>query len=215
MEKSVRNALSAVFFNKGENCIAAGRLFVEESIHDRFVENIVAEVKKMSIGDPFLPETSHGPQNHKAHLDKLLEYVATGVKEGATLVCGGKRVPREGYFFEPAVFTNVVDSHWIAKEESFGPIMIISKFDGDIDKVLKRANATEYGLSSGVFTKDINKALKVADGLEAGTCFINTANKTDVASPFGGFKQSGFGKDLGEEALSEYLKTKMVTVEYS
>jgi len=129
-------------------------------------------------------------------------------------VCGGSRAGTTGYYFAPAVFTNVQDDHYIAKEESFGPIMIISKFDGDIDKVLKRSNASEYGLSSGVFTKDIGKALRVADGLDAGTCYINTYNKTDVASSFGGFKQSGFGKDLGEEALNDYLKTKTVTVEY-
>jgi len=159
--------------------------------------------------------TDHGPQNHYAHLKKLLEYVEIGVKEGATLVYGGRRVERKGFFFEPTIFTDVQDGTFMAKEESFGPIMIISTFDGDIDKVLKRANNTEFGLSSGVFTRDINKALRVADGLEAGTCYINTYNKTDVAAPFGGFKQSGFGKDLGEEALNEYLRTKAVTIEYS
>lgn len=215
LDRAVRLSLSACFFNKGENCIAAGRLFVEESIHDKFVEQVVAETRKMVIGDPFAPETSHGPQNHKAHLQKLLNFVERGVKEGAKLVYGGKRANRTGLFFEPTIMTDVDDKNFIAKEESFGPIMIISKFDGDVDKVLKRANDTEFGLSSGVFTKDINKALRIVDGLEAGTCYINTYNKTDVASSFGGFKQSGFGKDLGEEALNEYLKTKTITVEYS
>jgi len=215
MDKAVRFALSACFFNKGENCIAAGRLFVQDSIHDEFLKRVVVETKKMKIGDPLDMTTDHGPQNHLAHLEKLLEYVETGKKEGATLVYGGKRLDRKGYFLEPTIFTNVKDDTFMAKEESFGPIMIISTFDGDVDTVIKRANATEYGLSSGVMTRDINKALRVSDGLEAGTCYINTYNKTDVASPFGGFKQSGFGKDLGEEALNEYLKTKAVTVEYS
>ncbi|XP_032445139.1 mitochondrial 10-formyltetrahydrofolate dehydrogenase [Xiphophorus hellerii] len=215
MDKAVRMGMSSVFFNKGENCIAAGRLFVEESIHDEYISRVVEEIKKMKIGDPLDRSTDHGPQNHKAHLDKLLEYCETGVKEGATLVYGGKQVDRPGFFMEPTVFTDVEDHMFIAKEESFGPVMVVSKFkDGDVDGVLQRANDTEYGLASGVFTRDISKAMYVSERLEAGTVFINTYNKTDVASPFGGFKQSGFGKDLGEDALLEYLKTKAVTVEY-
>uniref|UniRef100_A0A8C4HC29 10-formyltetrahydrofolate dehydrogenase n=1 Tax=Dicentrarchus labrax TaxID=13489 RepID=A0A8C4HC29_DICLA len=200
MDKAVRMGMSSVFFNKGENCIAAGRLFVEDTIHDQFVKRVVEEVKKMKIGDPLDRSTDHGPQNHKAHLDKLVEYCQTGIKEGATLVCGSKQVQRPGFFFEPTLFTDVQDHMYIAKEESFGPVMIISKFkSGDVDDVLRRANATEYGLASGVFTRDISKALYVSEKLNAGTVFVNTYNKTDVASPFGGFKQSGFGKDLGEK----------------
>uniref|UniRef100_A0A8C9YHV6 10-formyltetrahydrofolate dehydrogenase n=1 Tax=Sander lucioperca TaxID=283035 RepID=A0A8C9YHV6_SANLU len=215
MDKAVRMGMSSVYFNKGENCIAAGRLFVEESIHDEFISRVVEELKKMKIGDPLDRSTDHGPQNHKAHMDKLLEYCEVGLKEGATLVYGGKQVDMPGFFMEPTVFTDVEDHMFIAKEESFGPVMVVSKFkDGDVDGVLQRANATEYGLASGVFTRDINKAMYVSERLEAGTVFINTYNKTDVASPFGGFKQSGFGKDLGEDALLEYLKTKAVTVEY-
>ncbi|XP_049740190.1 mitochondrial 10-formyltetrahydrofolate dehydrogenase [Elephas maximus indicus] len=215
IDKAVRMGMGAVFFNKGENCIAAGRLFVEESIHDEFVTRVVEEIKKMKIGDPLDRSTDHGPQNHKAHLEKLLQYCEAGVKEGATLVYGGRQVQRPGFFMEPTVFTNVDDHMYLAKEESFGPIMVISKFqNGDIDGVLQRANNTEYGLASGVFTRDINKAMYVSEKLEAGTVFINTYNKTDVAAPFGGVKQSGFGKDLGEEALNEYLKIKTVTLEY-
>uniref|UniRef100_A0A8D1W8E1 10-formyltetrahydrofolate dehydrogenase n=1 Tax=Sus scrofa TaxID=9823 RepID=A0A8D1W8E1_PIG len=215
LSRAVQMGMSAVFFNKGENCIAAGRLFVENSIHDQFVQKVVEEVGKMKIGNPLDRDTNHGPQNHQAHLRKLVEYCQRGVKEGATLVCGGNQVPRPGFFFEPTVFTDVEDHMFIAREESFGPIMIISRFaDGDMDTVLSRANATEFGLASGVFTRDINKALYVSDKLEAGTVFINTYNKTDVAAPFGGFKQSGFGKDLGEAALNEYLRVKTVTFEY-
>uniref|UniRef100_A0A8C2IUS3 10-formyltetrahydrofolate dehydrogenase n=1 Tax=Cyprinus carpio TaxID=7962 RepID=A0A8C2IUS3_CYPCA len=207
--------MSSVYFNKGENCIAAGRLFVEESIHDEYIRRVVEEIKKMKIGDPLDRSTDHGPQNHKAHLDKLVEYCELGVKEGATLVYGGRQVDRQGFFMEPTVFTDVEDHMFIAKEESFGPVMVVSKFkDGDVDGVLSRANNTEFGLASGVFTRDINKAMYVSERLEAGTVFVNTYNKTDVAAPFGGFKQSGFGKDLGEEALHEYLRTKAVTVEY-
>uniref|UniRef100_W5LG22 10-formyltetrahydrofolate dehydrogenase n=1 Tax=Astyanax mexicanus TaxID=7994 RepID=W5LG22_ASTMX len=215
MDKAVRMGMSSVYFNKGENCIAAGRLFVEESIHDEFITRVVEEIKKMKIGDPLDRSTDHGPQNHKAHLDKLVEYCEIGVKEGATLIYGGRQVDRPGYFMEPTVFTDVEDHMFIAKEESFGPVMVVSKFkQGDVDGVLRRANDTEFGLASGVFTRDINKAMYISERLEAGTVFINTYNKTDVAAPFGGFKQSGFGKDLGEEALHEYLRTKAVTVEY-
>lgn len=215
LDKAVRQGMNSVFFNKGENCIAAGRLFVEESINDEFVRQVCAETKKIVIGDPLDRSTAHGPQNHKKHLDKLLEYIAIGVKEGAKLVHGGKRLGRPGYFLEPTIFVDVEDNMYIAREESFGPIMIISKFkNGDIDGVLRRANSNEYGLASGVFTRDLSKALYVSEKIEAGTCFVNCYNKTDVAAPFGGFKQSGFGKDLGEEALREYLKVKCITVEY-
>uniref|UniRef100_A0A671T1S9 Mitochondrial 10-formyltetrahydrofolate dehydrogenase-like n=1 Tax=Sinocyclocheilus anshuiensis TaxID=1608454 RepID=A0A671T1S9_9TELE len=189
MDKAVRMGMSSVYFNKGENCIAAGRLFVEESIHDEYIRRVV---RVSVIGDPLDRSTDHGPQNHKAHLDKLVEYCEIGVKERATLVYGGRQVDRPGFFMEPTVFTDVEDHMFIAKEESFGPVMVVSKFkDG-------RANNTEFGLASGVFTRDINKAMYVSERLEAGTVFVNTYNKTDVAAPFGGFKQSGFGKDLGK-----------------
>jgi len=216
MEKAVKNALGSVFFNKGENCIAAGRLFIEETIYDEFLDKVVTETNKMKIGDPLDRSVQHGPQNHKAHLDKLVEYCDIGVKEGAKLVLGGKRCDRPGLYMEPTIFCDVEDHMYIAKEESFGPIMVVSKFNaGDVEGVVKRANNTEFGLASGVFTKDVNKALYVSEHLDAGTCFVNIYNKTDVAAPFGGFKQSGFGKDLGREALNEYLKTKTITFEYN
>ena len=218
LDKAVKNALPGVFFNKGENCIAAGRIFVELPIYEEFLDRVVKETKKMTIGDPFDRATAHGPQNHKAHLDKLVEYCAVGKREGARLVLGGGQVQslKPGLYFEPTIFADVEDWMMIAKEESFGPVMVISTFDSDeIDEVLERANDTEFGLASGVFTKDVNKALYVANKIEAGTVFVNTYNKTDVAAPFGGFKRSGFGKDLGREALNEYLKTKTVTFEYN
>merc|ERR1719479_878471 len=180
------------------------------------MEKAVAETKKMKTGDPLDRSVQHGPQNHAAHLTKLVEYCQTGLKEGAKLLLGGKRADRAGLYMEPTIFCDVEDHMYIAKEESFGPIMVVSKFNaGDVEGVVKRANMTEYGLASGVFTKDINKALYVSEHLDAGTCFVNIYNKTDVAAPFGGFKRSGFGKDLGKEALNEYLKTKTITFEYN
>uniref|UniRef100_A0A1B0C1Z4 10-formyltetrahydrofolate dehydrogenase n=1 Tax=Glossina palpalis gambiensis TaxID=67801 RepID=A0A1B0C1Z4_9MUSC len=215
-EKAVKYGVCSVFFNKGENCIAAGRLFVEDRIYDEFVRRVLRDVRSMTIGDPLNRSTAHGPQNHRAHFEKLIEFCRRGIKEGAKLVYGGRPVPNtKGYFFQPTIFTDVEDHMFIAQEESFGPIMIISKFHGsDVESVMRRANRTEYGLASGVFTRDISKALMFADNIEAGTVFVNVYNKTDVAAPFGGFKQSGFGKDLGQEALNEYLKTKCVTIEY-
>ena len=169
----------------------------------------------MKIGDPLDRSTAHGPQNHRKHFQSLLDFVDRSVEEGATLAYGGKQVDRPGLFMEPTVLTDVTDDNFAAHEESFSPIMIISPFeDGDMEGVLRRANATEFGLASGVFTNDIKKALRVSEGLNCGTVFINTYNKTDVAAPFGGFKQSGFGKDLGRDALDEYMKTKVITMEY-
>jgi formyltetrahydrofolate dehydrogenase len=192
-----------------------GRIFVEETIHDEFVQRVVDEIKKINIGNPLDRSTAHGPQNHEAHMNKLLQFVQKGVQEGAKLVYGGKRLDRPGWYFEPTVFTDVKDDMYIAKEESFGPIMILSKFSSkNIEEMIARANDTEYGLASGILTKNISKALRFAEKIDAGTVFINTYNKTDVAAPFGGFKMSGFGKDLGQDALNEYLKTKTVTIEY-
>ncbi|CAD6194253.1 unnamed protein product [Caenorhabditis auriculariae] len=215
LEKAVKQACGAVFFNKGENCIAAGRVFIAKSIHDDFVKKLVEETKKYTIGDPLDRSTAHGPQNHKAHLLKLVEYVQKSVDGGAKVEIGGERLDREGLFFPPTILSNVEDDNFAAKEESFGPIMCVSSFDDDnLEDVLRRANSTEFGLAAGVFTKDASKSLRVAEALQAGTVFVNTYQKTDVAAPFGGFKQSGFGKDMGEEALNEYLQTKTITIEY-
>ncbi|RCN50255.1 formyl transferase [Ancylostoma caninum] len=215
IERAVKQTCNAVFFNKGENCIAAGRIFVANSIHDSFLKKLVEETKKYVIGDPLDRSTAHGPQNHKAHLDKLVEYVQKSVAGGAKIVLGGERLPRKGLFFPPTILAEVDDDNFAAIEESFGPIMCVSRFDDDdIDGVIRRANRTEFGLAAGVFSKDVSKVLRVSDRLQAGTVFVNTYQKTDVAAPFGGFKQSGFGKDLGQEALNEYLQTKTITFEY-
>ncbi|XP_012513833.1 PREDICTED: cytosolic 10-formyltetrahydrofolate dehydrogenase [Propithecus coquereli] len=257
LSKAVQMGMSSVFFNKGENCIAAGRLFVEDSIHDEFVRRVVSPAPgsggaagplgrqpASALSLPTLRAVASFPaaarRDHvtkQAGVGKPPTGVGVRLERGAHAVAGGTQAPAgqgrlarwgprrpachgavcppAGFFFEPTVFTDVEDHMFIAKEESFGPVMIISRFaDGDVDAVLSRANATEFGLASGVFTRDINKALYVSDKLEAGTVFVNTYNKTDVAAPFGGFKQSGFGKDLGEAALNEYLRVKTVTFEY-
>ena len=216
IDRAVKIAMGGAFFNKGENCIAAGRIFVEETIYKQFLKRVCTETAKMTIGDPLDRGTAHGPQNHRAHLEKLLDYVKRGVSEGANLLYGGKQVDRPGLYMTPTVLADVEDHMWVAKEESFGPIMIVSKFaSNDISEVVRRANNTEFGLAGGVLTNDFSKAMSVAERLDCGTCFVNTYNKTDVAAPFGGFKMSGFGKDMGEEALNDYLKTKTIIMEYS
>uniref|UniRef100_A0A8D3C7E8 10-formyltetrahydrofolate dehydrogenase n=1 Tax=Scophthalmus maximus TaxID=52904 RepID=A0A8D3C7E8_SCOMX len=203
MDKAVRMGMSSVFFNKGENCIAAGRLFVEDTIHDQYVKRVVCVF--------FL---THFAQSLALNLIAY-DYWTCILSVNSLRWFHEPKQLQHSFFFEPTVFIDVQDHMYIAKEESFGPVMIISKFKGsEVDDVLRRANASEYGLASGVFTRDISKALYVSERLNAGTVFVNTYNKTDVASPFGGFKQSGFGKDLGKEALNEYLKTKAVTIEY-
>jgi len=215
LNKAARQACDAVFFNKGENCIAAGRLFVSDKIYDKFIQKVIENASKIVIGDPLDRKTDHGPQNHLKHLESLLDFVDQAVKGGAKLVHGGKRVKEPGLYFEPAVLVDVDDDNFAAINESFGPIMCISKFsERDVDDVIKRANKTEYGLAAGVLSKDVSRALRVARELKAGTVFVNNYQKTDVAAPFGGMKQSGFGKDLGQEALNEYLQTKTVTLEY-
>ena len=216
IDRAVKIAMGGVFFNKGENCIAAGRVFVEETIYEPFLRRVKTETAKIVIGDPMDRGTAHGPQNHRAHLEKLVEYVKQSISEGARLVYGGGQVDRPGLYMTPTILADVQDHTFPAIEESFGPIMIVSKFmSGDVSEVVRRANDTEFGLAAGVLTNDFSKAMSVSERLDAGTCFINTYNKTDVAAPFGGFKMSGFGKDMGEEALNDYLKTKTIIMEYS
>uniref|UniRef100_A0A8C9ZAE3 10-formyltetrahydrofolate dehydrogenase n=1 Tax=Sander lucioperca TaxID=283035 RepID=A0A8C9ZAE3_SANLU len=192
MDKAVRMGMSSVFFNKGENCIAAGRLFVEDNIHDHFVKRVVC----LFILDLFQIGPSELTFSQRRSRIPRARFTPIAISSHWGTI---------GFFFEPTVFTDVQDHMYIAVEESFGPIMILSKFkSGEVDNVLRRANATEFGLASGVFTRDISKALYVSEKLNAGTVFVNTYNKTDVASPFGGFKQSGFGKDLGKKTCCCY-----------
>eukprot|EP00040_Diaphanoeca_grandis_P000803 m.16504 g.16504 ORF g.16504 m.16504 type:complete len:921 (-) comp11077_c0_seq1:330-3092(-) len=213
LEKAIGVISGAAFFNKGENCIAAGRIFIQDNIYDDVLKKLIENAKAIKVGDPLDVSVAHGPQNHKKHLDSLVEFVRRGVEEGAKLELGGSRLDCEGLYFPPTILSEVTDKMWIAKEESFGPVMILMRFKTEAE-VIRRANNSEFGLASGVLTQNISRALRVAEKLEAGTVFVNTYNKTDVAAPFGGVKESGFGKDLGQEALSEYLHTKTVTIEY-
>ncbi len=200
-----------IYLNQGQCCCAGSRLFVEDAIHGDFVERVVAMSRQRKVGDPFDPATQQGPQVDKAQFDKIMGYIEAGKQSGATCATGGKRVGDRGFFIEPTVFTNVTDEMAIAREEIFGPVLSVLKFS-DADELVRRANATNFGLAAAVWTRDIARAHDVARKLRAGTVWINCYDVFDAAAPFGGFKQSGFGRELGERGLDPYLETKTVTV---
>ena len=201
----------AIYLNQGQCCCAGSRLFVEDSIHDQFVESVVETSRQRKVGDPFDPTTQQGPQIDKTQFDKIMDYIELGKKEGATCATGGKRVGSKGFFIEPTVFTSVEDSMAIAREEIFGPVLSVLRFS-DTDELVRRANATHFGLAAAIWTRDIARAHDVARRLRAGTVWVNCYDVLDAAAPFGGFKQSGFGRELGERGLDPYLETKTVTV---
>jgi aldehyde dehydrogenase (NAD+) len=211
MDDAIEGAHFALFFNQGQCCCAGSRLFVEEKAYDDFVAKSVARAKQRKVGDPFDPKTEQGPQVDDAQFEKVMSYINVGKKEGAKLVAGGNRVGDRGYFIEPTVFADVKDDMKIAREEIFGPVMSILKFKS-IDEVVDRANRSEYGLAAAVWTRDIGKAHAIANRVRAGTVWVNCFDVFDAAAPFGGFKQSGIGRELGEYGLQQYTEVKTVTV---
>jgi len=163
------------------------------------------------VGDPMDPKTEQGPQVDRAQFDKIMKYIALGQEQGAKCASGGERALERGYFVQPTVFRDVRDDMAIAKDEIFGPVVSVLRFR-DLDEVVKRANGTRYGLAAAVWTKDITKAHAIANRVQAGTVWVNCYNAVDVAAPFGGFKQSGIGRELGEKALDNYTENKTVTI---
>jgi aldehyde dehydrogenase (NAD+) len=211
LDAAVEGAHMGIFVNQGQSCCAGSRVFVEERIYLQFVEKSVARAAKRRVGDPLDPTTDQGPQVDQSQFDRIMGYIESGRTEGATLACGGERVGNRGYFIRPTVFADVHDEMKIAREEIFGPVMSVIAFK-DMDEVIARANKTDYGLAAGVWTNDIKKAHAVANGVRAGTVWVNCYHVLDTRAPFGGFKQSGMGRELGEYALHEYTEVKTVTV---
>ena len=214
MELAVKMCHMGIFLNQGQGCIAASRCFVHESIYDEFIAKSVVMANKRKVGNPSDPTSEHGPQIDQAHFDKIMELIESGKKEGAVLVCGGKRVGDKGFFIQPTIFSNVRDDMRIAREEIFGPVLSVFKFS-TIEEVIERANATEYGLAAFVFTKNFDKALTIAQAIRAGFVRINSFGPIPAQAPFGGFKQSGNGRELGEYGLQEYSEIKTVTFQLS
>lgn len=200
-----------LYFNQGQCCCAGSRLFVQEDVHDEFVAKLVAMNQSRVVGDPFDKATQQGPQVDQAQFDKILKYIEIGKNEGAQCLTGGSRHGEEGFFIEPTLFDGVTDQMQIATDEIFGPVMSILTFK-DTEDLIQRANNTFYGLAAAVWSRDIGKAHLLADRVRAGTVWVNCYDVFDAAAPFGGFKMSGIGRELGEEGLKNYLETKTVTV---
>lgn len=210
---AAKGAINGIFYGKGEVCAAGSRLLVEGAAHDQLVEMVAGGAANLKVGDPFEKGTRIGAVVSEKQMETVLGYIETGVAEGAEVVAGGGRADiRPGYFVEPTVFDGVRPEMTIAREEIFGPVLATLTFD-DVDEAIERANDTVYGLAAAVWTSDIKKAHYVASRLKAGTVWINTYNLYDPASPFGGYKQSGYGRDLGRHALEQYTQVKSVWVD--
>ncbi|MBD2135650.1 aldehyde dehydrogenase family protein [Sphaerospermopsis sp. FACHB-1094] len=211
IDAAIQAAHEAIFFNQGQCCSAGSRLFVEAKIYDEFVNRSVEIARQRTVGDPFDPNTQQGPQVDQEQFNRVMSYIESGQREGAQMLYGGDRVGDRGYFITPTVFADVRDEMKIAQEEIFGPVMSIIKFQ-DVEEVIQRANNTMYGLAAAVWTQDITKAHAIANNVRAGTVWVNCYDVFDAAAPFGGFKQSGMGRELGEYGLQQYTEIKTVTV---
>lgn len=210
VEAAAKNAVQAIFYNQGQLCTAGSRLLVERRVLDQVLETVVAGTNALVIGDPLDPKTQMGPLVSAAHRDRVMWYVTAGSQDGATCRVGGhSRGP--GYFVEPTVFSDVSADNRVAREEIFGPVLAVQPFDS-VEEVVKIADSTEFGLAAGIWTRDIGKAHSLAGRIRAGTVWINTYNRFDAASPYGGYKQSGFGRENGRAVLDELTQLKSVWV---
>ncbi len=201
-----------LFFNQGQCCCAGSRVFVDERVHEEFIAKLQKLATNRKLGNPLDRATEQGPQVDQAQFDKIMKYINLGQQEGAKCLTGGKRFGDKGYFVEPTVFDNVTDDMSIARDEIFGPVMSVLKFK-DWDELIQRANNTLYGLAAAVWTRDIGRAHDFARRVRAGTIWVNCYDVFDAAAPFGGFKMSGQGRELGEEGMKPYTESKTVTIQ--
>ena len=211
IDAAVQGAITGIFFNQGEVCCAGSRLYVEESIKNKFLNKFKAKADEIVVGDPLDPKTQMGAQVSLEQFHNILSYIDEAKEEGALLITGGTTVKEKGYFIKPTIFDCDDEDCTIAKEEVFGPVVAVFSFKDEKD-LINRANDTLYGLSAGIWTRDIGKAHRLAKEIKAGTIWINCYNQFDAASPFGGMKQSGFGRELGQHALELYTQVKSVWV---
>ncbi|EKM77472.1 hypothetical protein AGABI1DRAFT_86450 [Agaricus bisporus var. burnettii JB137-S8] len=211
LEQSVNWTAHGLFWNHGQACCAGTRIFVQEGIYDKFLQKFTDKIKEIKLGDPFGLGIDQGPQVSQIQYDRIMSYIESGRAEGATVHVGGERHGNEGYFIQPTIFTDTTPDMKIVKEEIFGPVGAVIKFK-DGKEVIKQANDSNYGLAAAVFSQDINKAIETAHAFKAGTAWVNCANTIDAGVPFGGYKQSGIGRELGEYALHNYTNVKAVHV---
>jgi betaine-aldehyde dehydrogenase len=211
LEDAVGGAILANFYSSGQVCSNGTRVFVQKGLREAFVARLAERLKGVVMGDPQDPSVNFGPLVSARQMDIVQGFVAQGVKEGARLVCGGDRIDQPGFWMRPAVFDNVTDDMTIARDEIFGPVLSVLEFEDEAD-VIARANATEFGLAAGVFTRDISRAHRVIAQLKAGSCFINSYNDAPVEAPFGGSKQSGVGRENSKAAIEHYSQLKSVYV---
>ncbi|MDZ7824217.1 MAG: betaine-aldehyde dehydrogenase [Ahrensia sp.] len=212
LEDAVSGAILGNFYSSGQVCSNGTRVFVQRAIKEEFIARLLERTHQAIIGDPMDEATNFGPMVSEAQLEIVQSYVKKGIAEGATLLCGGKRLERDGFYFPPTIFTDVTDDMTIMREEIFGPVMCVADFDTE-DEVIARANDTEFGLSAGIFTRDLSRAHRVIANLNAGTCWINTYNIAPVEIPFGGSKMSGVGRENSKAAINHYTQLKTVYVE--
>jgi betaine-aldehyde dehydrogenase len=211
VENAVGGAILGNFYSTGQICSNGTRVFLQKGVRDRFLERLKQRLDGVKMGDPLDESVNYGPLVSARQMEIVQGYIAKGVEEGATLFAGGRRIQREGFWLEPTVFADVTDDMTIAREEIFGPVMSVLDFD-DEEEAVARANATDYGLSAGVFTRDLARAHRVIGRLEAGTCYVNSYNDAPVEAPFGGVKASGVGRENGHAAIEHYSQLKSVYV---
>ncbi|KAF9779771.1 NAD-dependent aldehyde dehydrogenase [Thelephora terrestris] len=211
IDQAVNWAAHGVYWNHGQCCCAGSRIFVQSKIYQEFLEKFTKKVKSIKVGDPFGKDTNQGPQVSQLQFDRIMSYIESGKEQGANIHLGGGRVGDKGYYVEPTIFTGTKPEMKIVQEEIFGPVAVVIKFE-DEDDVVRQANDTLYGLAAAVFSKDIDRALQTVNKLKAGTVWVNCINVLNHNVPFGGFKQSGIGRELGEYALSNYTNVKAVHV---